>query len=115
MKESLFYALASALVTAALIFAGPLKAQSVPNETQTYVSVVDTSDLDLGSAAGERKLEQRLAIAAREVCGSASDVDLKGKKAVRACRQEAVANALEQRQERVAAKGGAVIAVTVTR
>lgn len=116
MKESIFYALASALVTAALILGGPLKAQTAPADPQTYVSMVRTSDLDLASPAGERKLEQRLAMAAREVCGTASDVDLRGKKAVRECRKEAIDRATGQREQLLAAAArGAVIAITATR
>ena len=116
MKESIFYALASALVTAALILGGPLKAQTAPADPQTYVSMVRTSDLDLASPAGERKLERRLAMAAREVCGTASDVDLRGKKAVRECRKEAIDRATGQREQLLAAAArGAVIAITATR
>ena len=47
----------------------------------------------LGSTAGRRELDQRLAAAAREVCGSASDVDLAGKNDVRQCRVDVLARA----------------------
>ncbi len=56
------------------------------------ISLVRTADLDLGSAAGQRQLDHRLANAAREVCGEASDVDIKGKNEVRRCRDETLAN-----------------------
>ena len=116
MKDSIFYALASALVTAALILGGPLQAQTAPADPQTYVSLVRTGDLDLGSRAGERKLEHRLALAAREVCGTASDVDLRGKKAVRECRKDAIDRATVQREQLLAtAARGEVIAITATR
>ncbi len=43
------------------------------------VSIVQTGDLDLSTSAGRSALDHRLVIAAREVCGTASDVDLAGK------------------------------------
>jgi UrcA family protein len=62
-------------------------------------AVVHTSDLDLGTRAGQRALDLRLARAAREVCGSASDADLRGKNAVRKCRDEVLASAMAQKRE----------------
>lgn len=114
MKESILYALASALFTAAVILAPQAKAQTVVPDTETYVSYVQTSDLDLGSSSGERRLKQRLAHAAREVCGTASAVDLQGRNAVRECRAQAIARASSRRDE-LLARRGAVIAVTATR
>ena len=116
MKESFFYALASALITAGLLLAGPLEAQPAPSDAQTHVSYVRTADLDLSSKDGARAFEQRLAHAAREVCGAASDADLKGKNAVRACRDQAIAQATAQRDDMLAAaRRGAAIAVVATR
>lgn len=114
MKQSILYALASALLTAFVILADPAKAD--PAEAVTYVSHVRTADLDLSTGEGRRMLQQRLARAAREVCGTASDADLKGKKAVRECRDEAIAKA-GARQDQLLAKasGGATIAVVATR
>ena len=116
MKQSILYALFSALLTALLLTATPAPAQSPASEVQTHVSLVRTADLDLGTQAGQRQLRQRLVQAAREVCGVASDADLKGKNQVRKCRDEAIARASLQRDELLAAAGrGAAIAVIATR
>ena len=116
MKQSLVYALVSALLTALLLTAAPAPAQSLAGEVQTHVSFVQTADLDLGTQAGQRQLQIRLARAAREVCGAASDADLKGQNQIRECRDEAIGRAAEQRDELLAAAGrGAAIAVIATR
>ncbi|MBV9930866.1 MAG: UrcA family protein [Alphaproteobacteria bacterium] len=47
--------------------------------------VVRYADLDLYSAAGRRVLDRRIDAAVRDACGSASDADLHGRNAVRAC------------------------------
>ena len=67
------------------------------------VSTVQTADLDLSNAAGQRALDQRIARAAFEVCGTASNVDLEGKNAVRQCRDETIAKAGVQREQLLAA------------
>ncbi len=90
MKKAIYIALTSALITTAAIKAAPAIAQG-PAGTETNISRVQTGDLDLGSEAGRRKLEQRLARAAREVCGTASDVDVVGKNDVRKCRADTFA------------------------
>lgn len=116
MKNPFVIALASALITAGAIKAAPALAETPAPDAQTYVSYVHTSDLDLGSNAGQRVLGQRLSQAAREVCGTASDFDLEGKNAVRKCRDEAIARAADQREAALAAsKRGAVIAITAGR
>lgn len=79
--------------------ATPALAQAAPSaETQIIVS---TADLDLGSATGKRTLDHRIAIAIVEACGSASNVDLEGRNAVRACRVEARAQAAAERNRLV--------------
>jgi UrcA family protein len=113
MKKAITIALASALITTAAIKAAPAIAQE-PAAAETNISRVQTADLDLGNQAGQRKLEQRLARAARDVCGVASDVDVVGKNAVRKCRDETLAKAREQGETLAAARGG-VIAVTAAR
>ena len=105
MKNAFAIALASALITTAAIKAEPAFAQTAAPETST--SMVRTADLDLGSDSGRRQLDLRLARAAREVCGTASDFDLRGKNEVRACREEVLASARKQRD--------AVLAATRTR
>jgi UrcA family protein len=117
MKNPYFIGLTAALITAGAIKATPAFSQPPAAQADTYVSYVHTSDLDLSSESGRRALEKRLARAAREVCGTASDVDLQGKNAVRDCRDEAIARATGQRDAILAgaAERGAVIAVTAAR
>ena len=114
MKNAFTIALASALITTAVIKAAPALAEAPVVETN--VSLVRTADLDLGSDAGRRQLELRLARAAREVCGTASDADLAGKNEVRQCRDEVLIQARTNRDAMLAAsvrKG--FIAVTASR
>lgn len=114
MKNAVTIALASALITTAVIKAAPALAQSPAAETN--VSLVRTADLDLGSDAGRRQLDVRLARAAREVCGTASDADLKGKNEVRQCRADVLAKAREHRDAVLAAsRNRGFIAITAAR
>ena len=113
MKKAIYIALTSALITTAAIKAAPAIAQA-PGGTETNISRVRTADLDLGSQAGQRKLELRLINAAREVCGTASDADVVGKNAVRKCRDETLAKARSQSETAVAARDG-VIGITASR
>ena len=114
MKNPYLIALTAGLITAGVIKAAPAFAEPVPAET--YVSRVQTSDLDLSSASGTRVLHQRLALAAREVCGTASDADVAGKNDVRKCRDDALARATnDQASLLAAASRGVVIAVTASR
>ena len=97
--------IASALITAAVLKAVPALAET--GSAPVNVSIVHTADLNLSSDAGKRQLDLRLANAAREVCGTASDVDLSGKNAVRACRANVLANARAEGQE-LASRGGPI-------
>jgi UrcA family protein len=90
------------LATAGVIKAVPALAEPVP--TNVNVSVVRTADLNLSTDAGRRQLDQRLVIAAREVCGATSDADLAGKNAVRACRKDVLAQARAKTGEVVAGR-----------
>ena len=112
MKKAFYIALTSALITTGAIKAAPAFAQAPGGDTN--ISLVRTADLDLGSREGQRKLELRLANAAREVCGTASDSDLVGKNAVRKCRDETLAKAWVRGESLVAARAD-VIAVTAAR
>ena len=94
MNNALKIMLVSALITAAAIKAAPALAE--PASSPVAVTVVHTSDLDLTTAAGQRQLDRRLARAAREVCGEASDADLAGKNEVRSCRETVLADARAQ-------------------
>ena len=101
MKNAFTIALASALITTAVIKAAPALAE-VP-AVETNVSLVRTGDLNLDSEAGRRQLDLRLARAVREVCGTASDADLKGKNDVRQCRADVLAQARAKRDAVLAA------------
>ncbi|HEY1143839.1 MAG TPA: UrcA family protein [Sphingomicrobium sp.] len=115
MKNPFVIAAVSAIITAGLIKAAPALAEPVA-PTQTRVSVVQTADLDLNSASGQHSLQIRLAQAAREVCGTASDADLAGQNKVLACRHDAIARAAGKRDALLtAAKDGAPIAITASR
>lgn len=72
-------------------------------ETPTIAtSTVQTADLDLSSAKGQRALDHRLSQAVKEVCGSASDSDIAGKNEVRRCRAETLAGLADERDQRIA-------------
>jgi len=115
MKKSFYIALVSALLTGGLIKAAPAFAQTQVSG-QAVISLVHTADIDVSTAAGQRQLDQRLSIAAREVCGTASDADLEGKNDVRACRAETLARARAQKDSLLAAADrGATIAITASR
>lgn len=111
MNRAVTIALASALIASGAIGAAPAPAQ--PPGGEANISLVRTADLDLGSEAGRKALDRRLAQAAREVCGTASDADVEGKNAVRKCRDETLANAKSQLDTIVAGRG--VIAVSASR
>ena len=106
---------ASILVLASGLAAAPAFAQDqVPG--QAVVSLVHTADIDVSTVNGQRQLDRRLSIAAREVCGIASDADLVGKNDVRACRAETLDKARLQKESILAAAGrGATIAITAAR
>ena len=115
MKNPFVLAITSAIITAGLIKAAPALAET-PASAQTYVSYVQTADLNLASKGGQRALDRRLAQAAREVCGVPSDSDLVGQNKVRACRDEAIQRAGAEREALLAAANrGAVIAITASR
>jgi UrcA family protein len=114
--KALTIILTSFAITTGVIKAAPALAETAAPANELNVSLVRTADLDLGSSAGQRKLDQRLAHAVREVCGIASDADIEGKNDVRQCRDATFAKAKSQRSEVVAAAGrGATIAVTASR
>ena len=116
MKNAITIALASALITTGIIKAAPALAEAPAAASQLNVSLVRTADLDLASNDGQRRLDRRLAHAAREVCGSASDADIEGQNDVRKCVDVTLAKAREQRELVVtAADRRAIIAVTATR
>jgi UrcA family protein len=102
MKSPLILALGLASSVAAL---SPVHAQ------ETATSIVRTADLDLASHSGRAALEERIVRAARDVCGTASDIDLEGKNAVRHCRAQVIAEASARRDQILAARSGGKIVV----
>jgi len=74
-------------------------------------STVQTADLDLSSAKGQRALDHRLSRAVNEVCGTASDVDIAGKNEVRRCRVDTLAKLSSERDQRIARASGEPIEV----
>jgi len=114
MTKAIHIIAASFLITAAAIKAAPAIAE--PAATAVNISLVRTADLDLSTASGQRALDARLAHAASEVCGTASDVDLAGKNDVHKCRVNVLANAQSQRAQLLAAaERGAAIPMTNAR
>ena len=111
MMKPIRIALGAFLATAAVIKAAPSIAE--PAQPQN-ISVVRTADLNLSTEAGRRALDQRLMIAAREVCGTASDVDLAGKNAVRACRKDVLTDA-RTKSEQLASRGNGPILIAASR
>jgi UrcA family protein len=105
MNTSLKIAIGSFFAAAAVIKGAPALAE--PAQPQN-VSIVRTADLDLSSENGRRQLDQRLIGAARDVCGTASDVDLEGKNEVRACRSEVLDKA-RSHGEQLASRGGPIL------
>lgn len=98
--------IASALITTAAIKAVPALAEPVAGQ-DLNVSIVRTADLDLSTETGRRALDHRLVNAAREVCGTASDVDLVGQNKVRACRKNVLADA-RAKGDQLASRGASM-------
>jgi UrcA family protein len=107
-----------ALSVLALIFSVAAATPSAADALEPVVvtSVVDTADLDLSSANGQRQLDLRIIQAAREVCGGVSDADLRGKNAARQCVASTIAAAASKREHLLAAaRAGQPIRVASTR
>jgi UrcA family protein len=114
MSKAIHIIAASFLITAVAIKAAPAIAE--PAAPAIHVSLVHTADIDLSTSSGQRALTARLAHAASEVCGTASDADLAGKNEDRKCRADVLAKANDQREQLLAAAGrGAQIAITNAR
>jgi len=83
--------------------AAPALAQAAPSVENRIV--VRTADLDLGSAAGQRTLDQRITIAVIEACGTTSNIDPAGKNEIRRCRVETSAQVAANRDRLVELAG----------
>lgn len=79
------------------------------------IVAVGYADLDLGTDAGRRALDQRLARAVNTACGEASPADLRGQNDVRACRAELHASVAAQRDTALAAVRGSAQTVLAAR
>jgi UrcA family protein len=93
-----------ATLVAASLAILPAAAQA---QAPSRVVAVNYADLDLGSDAGRRTLEQRLTRAVNTACGEASPADLRGQNAVSACRAALHAEAAAQRDIALASRRGA--------
>lgn len=113
--KAIHIVIASAIITATAIRAAPALAEPAAGEGEIAISYVQTADLDLRSDSGRRQLDRRIVVAAREVCGTASDADLEGKNAVRHCVDEVVAKARGESEQLIASANRGVIAVTAAR
>ncbi len=73
-------------------------------------AVVATRDLDLSTAHDRHRLDRRLAIAAREVCGEASRFDIVGARKAAQCRGAVLEAAASRRDALVATAAGVSVA-----
>ena len=98
------------LFLAALLASAAALSPAVAAEPAAGIAIVSTADLDLSDARDQRTLDHRLSIAIVEACGEASNIDLVGRNAVRACRVEARAkvNTTRDRLVQLAQRGGGV-------
>ena len=114
--KAIHIVLASAIITATALKAVPALAEPGGPAGETAINYVKTADLDLHSDAGRRQLDRRLVIAARDVCGIASGVDLEGQNEVRRCVDDVLTKARGERDKLLAAANrGATIAITAAR
>lgn len=97
----------TALLALSLISSGAFITPTVAQAPD--VRVVATADLDLSTDAGRKALDTRIARAAIDLCGTASNADLAGANDVRACRDGAIAQARAQVEQRLASRRGAPI------
>lgn len=93
----MYFALVS---LSALSLAQPAAAGEAPAHRS---QVVQYADLDLATDRGRARLDHRIRVAVREVCGTASDADLEGKTEVRRCRAAAGERVSEYRAIAIAA------------
>ena len=96
------------LIATLLVFTAVPALAEAPVQVQ---STVQTADLDLSTAKGQRALDLRLNQAVKEVCGAASDADIEGKNDVRRCRAETLAQLASERDQRIARATGEPIEV----
>ena len=100
-------ALAALAAAAAIVTPTVSQAQETRSERVTY------ADLDLASGAGQARLQDRIAFAAKSVCDAGSYTDVVMMPLVRACRSSAIASAQPAFSAAVAAATGRHGTVTV--
>ncbi|NJR79312.1 UrcA family protein [Sphingomonas corticis] len=93
------------LLLAALAATTPLV--PVTAETVQATRTVAVHDLDLSRPGHRTRLDRRLTLAARDVCGEASALDLVGKRRVQRCRIDVLERARPARDRALARAGGA--------
>jgi UrcA family protein len=91
--------LSIAAAAAALGAAPALARDSAPTPRS---QIVRYSDLNLSSVAGRQTLDRRIAVAVRQVCGQASDADIRGKNAVHRCRADTAKSVAARREAALA-------------
>ncbi|WP_265563561.1 UrcA family protein [Sphingomicrobium arenosum] len=77
---------ATAIATSSLLIAPTVEAKPA-----TISVTVETGDLDLRSPAGRAALRERAHRLVVESCGKAHQIDLQGRRGVRECRADALA------------------------
>lgn len=92
--------LAAAALTAGLLtFAAPAFAQETPSVAVSY------ADLNLASPLGRTILDRRIANAASQLCGTASQVDLNATAAVDTCLSATIDSVQPQRDAALGLRG----------
>lgn len=96
--------IAPAAVAAVLAFAVPAAAEGVSGNAAPMRATVaiPAAGLDLSRAADRAAFDARIWTAIVDACGTASLVDLEGQNDVTACRAQAKADAVRQRDRMVA-------------
>ena len=112
MKNPYAIALVSALITAGVIKGSACACRDAGRRSDARQLCADRRSRPLERERWQRTLDQRLAQAAREVCGTASDADLVGQNKARECRPDVIAQAESERDALLAAaERGATIAI----
>ena len=116
MKNPFVIAFASALITAGALRAAPALAETPLEQRRDLRQLREDGRSRPRQRRRPAHARPPVAQAAREVCGTPSDVDLVGQNKARECRADAVAKASFERDAVLAAaKRGAVIAITASR
>lgn len=88
--------------TIALSTAAALLAVSAPAMAGVKNKQVQYRDLDLSSAAGQKRLETRIRSAVKSVCGNPRAVSLAEKQDLLRCQRDALANAMPKLESTIA-------------